>query len=79
MKQECECTNGIFYFTTPHRVEDSQPCGKCNKEYYENKAFDQADGIASTAFVEICGLFERLGLNSESQADWARTVMEKWS
>jgi len=42
-------------------------------------AFDEADGIACEAFKKICKVFQDLGENKDTQTDFARTVMEKWS
>ena len=51
-----------------------------SKKSKEDLAFEEADGIANNAFVEICQVFEKFGLkDSFAQSDWARTVMEKWA
>ena len=49
------------------------------KKSKEDLAFEEADGIASGAFIEICKVFAKHGENEDTQVDWARTAMERWS
>ena len=49
------------------------------KKSKEDLAFEEADGIASKAFIEICEVFAKHGENEDTQTDWARTAMERWS
>ena len=45
----------------------------------EDLAFEEADGIASEAFIKICKVFAKHGYSEATQGDWARTSMERWS